>query len=111
MEISLRELCEAVNGAKTSCSHPQQDQPFKVGEKWFFRTVTNYLIGEVSEVCGGFLRLKQSSWIADTGRFHDCLKTGKFSEVEPSSGDVMLNVNSIVDAYAWGLPLPVEQKG
>lgn len=111
MEISISELCAAVGDQNTcgqSCSEPQ---PFKVGEKWFFRTVTNFLVGEVSEICGPFIRLKGSSWIADTGRFHDCLKSGEFSEVEPSVGDVQLNSQSIIDAYYWDFPLPVSQKG
>ena len=42
---------------------------FKVGDKLFIRTVTYHLVGEITEVADGFLRLKDAAWVADTERF------------------------------------------
>ena len=84
--------------------------PFCVGRKYLFRTVTHIDVGEVVSVCGDFVTLKNSSWIADTGRFHDCLKNGVFSEVEPYPSGNMLNLSALIDAAPWEHDLPTEQK-
>jgi len=81
------------------------------GEKWFFRTVTNYLVGKVEKRVGKFLVLKQASWIGDTKRFSDFIKKGVSEnvEVEPV-GMAMLNMDSIVDAFPWTHKLPTKQQ-
>ena len=71
-----------------------------VGKKLFIRTVTYHLIGEVKARVGQFFHLKNASWVADSGRFMDALKTGKLSEVEPV-GEAFVNVNSITDMFVW----------
>jgi len=54
-----------------------------VSGKYFFRTVTYFLTGEVKKVVGRFIYLKNAAVIFDTGRFMDCIKDGKLNEVEP----------------------------
>ncbi len=54
-----------------------------VGSKFFFRTVTYFLVGEVKKVVGRFVYLKNASVVFDTGRFMDCIKSGTLNEVEP----------------------------
>lgn len=83
---------------------------FAVGEQVFVRTVTNYLTGRVVREQAGFVFLEDAAWIADTGRFHDALSTGEFSEIEPCPGIVRVNLGSIVDVFEWKHPLPKEQK-
>jgi len=83
--------------------------PFVKGKSYLFRTVTNYLVGKVAGVNGSFLILENASWIADTGRFMNCLKEGNFNEVEPV-GKAYLNMETIVDAFPWVHKLPTEQK-
>jgi len=80
-----------------------------VGKKWFIRTVTYHLTGEVEKIVGNFLVLKDASWIADSGRFMDAIKNGKLKEVEPV-GEAMVNINSIVDMFPWKHSLPKDQK-
>jgi len=79
------------------------------GQKWFFRTVTNYMLGKVKKQVGKFLVLEKASWIADTKRFSDFIKDGISSnvEVEPV-GECLLNVDSIVDAFPWKHSLPIK---
>lgn len=84
--------------------------PFKVGKKYFIRTVTYFLTGKVKAIKGGFLVLEDAAWIADTGRFSDALKSGEFSEVEPVDVLVNLNLNSITDGFEWKHNLPRKQK-
>lgn len=80
-----------------------------VGKKFFFRTVTYHLTGKVKKVIGSILYLEDAAWIADSGRFMDCIKNGKLNEVEPV-GDAYLNINSITDFFPWTHKLPTEQK-
>lgn len=93
-------------------SPEQKASPFVVGEKYLFRTVTHIDVGEVVAVHGDFLELKNASWIADTGRYYDCLNGGVFNEVEPYPSTVKTFINSatLIDFVTWPHELPSEQK-
>lgn len=80
-----------------------------IGGKWFFRTVTYHLIGEVKKIVGRFAFMKNASWIADSGRFMNTIKEGTLSEVEPV-GDAFINLDTVVDFFPWKFKLPTEQK-
>lgn len=79
-----------------------------VGSKWFFRTVTYHLVGEVKKMVGRFAYLKNASWVADSGRFMNAIKDGTLSEVEPV-GDAFVNLDTIVDFFPWKHELPKKQ--
>ena len=80
-----------------------------VGGKYFFRTVTYFLTGEVKKVVGRFIYLKNAAVIFDTGRFMDCIKDGKINEVEPV-GEAFVNLDSVTDFFPWKHKLPSDQK-
>jgi hypothetical protein len=84
--------------------------PFEVGKKYFFRTVTYFMTGEVADIKGNFLVIKKAAWIADTGRFSTALSTGEFEEVEPVAVTAYLNTNTVVDAFDWPFDLPNKLK-
>lgn len=84
--------------------------PFSKGEIVFLRTVTHHLTGRISDIIGKFLVLEDAAWIADDGRFMQCIESGTLNEVEPVTCPVRLNTDCIVDAYPWRHPLPREQK-
>ena len=85
--------------------------PFWVtGKKYFIRTVTMHLVGELKFINSKDIVLSDASWVADSGRFHTALKTGKLNEVELFTGDVNINRESIVDATEWTHKLPRDQK-
>lgn len=88
----------------------ENEIPFVVGGKYFFRTVTYFATGEVESIKGHFLVLKDAAVIFDTGRFMDAMKNGVFNEVEPLETSFILNLNTIVDASEWHHALPREQK-
>jgi hypothetical protein len=88
---------------------PKKMYPFKIGKKYLIRTVTYFSLGQLERIDGDFLVLSQASWVADTGRFTQALKDGTLNEVE-ITGEVYVNVNSIVDAFPWEHELPTKQK-
>lgn len=79
-----------------------------IGEKWFFRTVTYHLVGQITKKVANFFMLENASWVADSGRFMNAIKDGTLDEVEPV-GKAMVNIDSITDAFPWKHPLPKEQ--
>lgn len=90
-----------------NCSKPS---PFEVGKKYLIRTVTHIDVGEVVSIVGDFVIMRDASWIADTGRFHECLSRGTFGEIEPYTEDAIINASAIIDASEWNHELPKEQK-
>ncbi len=83
--------------------------PFKIGTAYLIRTVTHYWTGRVVEVVGDFLCLEDAAWIADTGRYHECLQKCEAHEVEPV-GSAIVGLGAIVDAVKWDGDLPLEAK-
>lgn len=97
----------SINDLKTGDA---KSEFWSVGKKYFIRTVTMHLTGELISFNDKELVLKNASWIADSGRFYDSLKSGSFLEVEPFVEDVLVNRECIIDATFWNHPLPVDQK-
>jgi hypothetical protein len=89
---------------------PTNDSPFRVGKNYLIRTVTMIILGKLDAVGDKELVLSSASWVADTGRFYDALKTGKLNEVEPFTDDVIVGRGSLIDATIWTHKLPKEQK-
>lgn len=94
---------------KDSCFKEINALDDMVGEKFFFRTVTYHLTGKVKKVIGTIIELEDAAWIADSGRFMQCIKDGKLNEVEPV-GKAFLNISSVTDFFPWKHKLPCEQK-
>jgi len=85
--------------------------PFELGRKYLIRTVTMIQIGRLVEVFDNELVLEDASWIGDTGRFNECLKSRDvLEEVEPADGRVIVGRNAIIDVYEWNQDLPREVK-
>jgi hypothetical protein len=80
-----------------------------IGKKWFFRTITYHLVGRVVKRVGTFLLLEDASWVADSGRFMNCVKDGTLDEVEPV-GEIFVNLESVGDFFLWKHALPKDQK-
>jgi hypothetical protein len=103
MEISLSDL-------KELWSPESKQSAFRVGEKYLIRTVTLYYTGRIKKILSDEIVLEDAAWIADTGRFNNCLKSGTFDEVEPFVADVIVPRGCIIDATIWSHDLPREQK-
>lgn len=83
--------------------------PFEIGKAYLVRTVTYHQIGILKEIVGDFLIFKDASWVADSGRFSECLSKGTFNEVE-YVGPMLINKTAIVDAFPWENKVPKETK-
>ena len=80
------------------------------GKAFFFRTVTYHLIGKVeSNPFGKFLKLVNTIWVADSGRFMQCIKNGTISEYE-EVGAAFVNLDSVTDFFPWVHKIPRGQK-
>lgn len=85
--------------------------PFEVGKSYLIRTITMVDVGKIRKITGNFIVMEDASWIADTGRFHECLqKPDVFNEVEPFKHDLYISLNAIVDATPWPYTLPTKAK-
>lgn len=84
--------------------------PVEIGEAYLFRTVTHIEVGRVKSVMGAFVTLEDASWIADTGRYHYCLRDGVFNDVEPYPLTTTINSSSLINFAPWPHKLPKEQK-
>ena len=83
---------------------------WEVGKNYLIRTVTMINTGKLVAVTEQEIVLEQAAWIADTGRFANALKTGKFDEVEPfPDGKVIVGRGAVIDAVEIK-ELPREQK-
>lgn len=102
--LTLEELKNLI-GEKTGLSHS-----YVVGKQYLIRTVTFFYTGKLESVTDSDLVLSTAAWIADTGRFHECLKTGKLNEIEPFVGHVIVPRAAVIDATEWLHPLPESVK-
>jgi len=85
-------------------------KPYKIGENYLIRTVTMIQVGRLEWVGDKEIVLSSASWVADTGRFNEAIKTGNLNEVEPFTDDVIVGRGSIIDATIWTHKLPKEAK-
>ena len=81
-----------------------------VGNAVLIRTVTLYHVGRIVNVDEKFITLDDASWVADTGRFSNALKTGELTETELFLNPVMVAIAAIVDITSWPHPLPTATK-
>lgn len=102
ISLSLNDIRDLVVGSK---SHSLQ-----IGQAYLIRTVTMYYTGRVVAITDSDIILEDAAWIADTGRFADCLRTGNFNEVEPFPNGTIVSRGAIVDCTSWPHPLPKAQK-
>lgn len=87
-----------------------EDSVWKVGLNYLIRTVTMIQLGKLIRVTEKELLLSDACWVADTGRFHEALESGKLDEVEMFQRDVIVGRGAIVDATEWLSDLPEKSK-
>ena len=103
----LEKLVEKALESDNGCS--QSEGPFEIGKAYLIRTVTYHQVGILKDIQGDFLIFKDASWVADSGRFSECLSKGTFNEVE-YVGPMMINKTAIVDAFPFEHKIPKETK-
>jgi hypothetical protein len=77
------------------------------GNKVIIRTVTTYWIGEVVEIDGEWVELKDASWVMDTGKWAECVKTGSIDTHQREDAPwKIVNLSAAVDISPWMHDLP-----
>ena len=104
MEIKLSDLRDLL------ADKPQRSHSFEIGKAYLIRTVTLHYTGRLVAVTDSDIVLENAAWIANTGRFADCLRKGILSEVEPYPDRVVVSRDVIVDYTEWTHELPRDQK-
>lgn len=99
-----------LNGKKYAELDAESEGLLAVGRKVYIRTITYHHIGLVTHVDDKEVRLAQSSWVAESARWSECLREGKLNEVEPAPpGDEMgISRAAIVDYFSWSHALPTK---
>ena len=107
--LTLKQIKE-IQALQAKPKTGSSNHPYQIGQNYLIRTVTHYCTGKIEEVYSKEIVLSDAAWIADTGRFHDALITGKLNEVEPMPGKVIVGRGAIIDAVRWTHALPQTQK-
>ena len=113
-KLTVGELKE-ITKAAGFCAKPKPSTkvplPFGVGDAILVRTVTMIQLGRVKAIGRDFLVLEDGGWIADTGRFSDCLAKGTLGEFERADVEwFLVGRGAIVDAFPWKHALPKASK-
>jgi hypothetical protein len=116
VQVSVQELADIVRGCAQTAAPALavpvcgKSHSFEVGKAYLIRTVTLHYTGRVVAVTDFDVMLEDAAWVADTGRYHECLELGKFSEVEPypdsTGGRVCVCRGAMVDYAPWPHKLP-----
>lgn len=112
MEISAEELVSIAATATDRSRNKSEKEayPWVIGKPYLIRTVTMIQVGTLVWVGDKELILRDAAWIADTGRFSECLVNADvINEAEPFVNNVIIGRGSIVDATEW-LPVKVSKK-
>lgn len=107
------EVSESIEGfiTETVRAAMAPQLPFEIGKSYLIRTITMVDVGRVTKMTGKFIVMEDASWIADTGRFYECLRRDDvFIEVEPFAQPLIVNTDAIIDATLWPYQLPTEAK-
>lgn len=84
--------------------------PLCVGNAVFIRTVTHHYTGKIVEMSPAEIVLVNAAWIADDGRFSECVSKGTAAEIEPYKNPVSINRGAVLDVTLWPGALPREVK-
>ena len=77
-----------------------------VGDKVLIRTVIFHYIGRIEFIDDTDIILAEASWLAESERFGETLRTGKVRELEAYPDGVGLARQSVVDWCEWSHDLP-----
>ncbi len=87
------------------------DEYWEIGKNYFLRTVTHHVVGKLKAINPYEIVLIDAAWVADDGRFGECLEKGIVKEVEPApEGIALIGRGSLIDAYTWNHDLLREVK-
>lgn len=105
----LKEIKELLGGMEDS--NKESKSYYEIGENIIIRTVTHIIVGLLVDVNEKEFVLKNAAWVADTGRFNECISKGTFSEVEMYGKEIVtVGRGALIDATKFVHDLPTETK-
>jgi hypothetical protein len=107
MELTVSDIRDLLSSGTSAGPDPLDPKP---GEKVIIRTVTMMYTGRVVAVSPHWFVLDAAAWIADSGRWANCLAAGAVNEVEPMGDGVRVGRGTIVDCTPWRHELPAKQQ-
>lgn len=115
MNINDMTIGQAKEIAQFFSANQEASHPYKIGQCYLIRTVTCHWVGKLIAVYQNEVVLEKASWVADTGRFHECLRDSmeglSNAEIEPVfKGNVILGRGSFIDVSEWHHKLPEQVK-
>ena len=107
-ELTLGQIKEIQALVGGTTEKPEANGHWEVGFNYFIRTVTHHFTGMLVAATDKELVLVDAAWIADDGRFNECIANGTCSEVEPfpDGQEVIIGRGSLIDATRWNHDLP-----
>jgi len=109
-DLTIGEAREISRILHTNGAQAVSGTSLQIGGKYLIRTVTYHLIGKVVAITATDVVLEEASWLADSGRFGECLSSGKVNENEPIPGRHIVFRGSMIDAAEWKHETPVGLK-
>ena len=108
----LKEIQKACGAAKVIGKvRKKTPLPFGVGDQIIIRTVTAIDLGRGVSIGDDFIVLTDGGWVASTGRFNECLKSGTLDEFERSDQPwFVVGRGAIVDIHPWPHKIPDKSK-
>ncbi len=99
----VKELKDMFGNAELKQKTPEHD--FKVGKKYFVRSVTHHYLGEVVDVFNTCIVMHKCTWIADDGKFSDAMR-GEWTksaehEPYPENARVSIYLGALCDSVEW----------
>lgn len=82
----------------------------QVGDKVLIRTVLFHHIGRIESIDETDIILGEASWLAESERFGETLRTGAVRELEALPDGCGVRQSSIIDWFPWTHELPTESK-
>ncbi len=74
---------------------------FEIGQCYFIKTVSDYYVGRLERLTHDWMVLSDASWIPDTGRFNEFLRTGRPQECEPMAHGAVISIGAITAISPW----------
>ena len=108
--LNLASMLEEQKPGQPVDQQVQPTSPYEIGKKYLIRTVTMTQVGKLVGIYPQELVFENASWIPDTGRFHDMLKSGEYNEIEPFINPIIVGRGSIIDCTEINKDLPKKQK-
>lgn len=80
----------------------------KKGDSVIIRAVMYHYIGRVESITDDEVHLSTASWLAESARWSETLKTGAVHELEPFPDGVVIARQAIMDYAPWAHELPTK---